>query len=194
MKRSESRILTTHTGSLPHPSQLQELLRARDERRALDHAALQASVKEAVAGVVKRQMEVGLDIINDGEQSKPAYSNYVKDRLTGFEGERLMRPWTRLEDADFPEYAQQYGADQRALWGPQPSCTGPIAWKDFSAVGGDIDELRSAAADLGAQDVFMSAASPGVVSYFLPNEYFPSDEAYLYALADAMRDEYNAIA
>jgi len=193
MKRSTSRILTTHTGSLPRPPKLQDLLREREEQRQSDAAALDGGAREAVVEVVAKQAEIGVDVINDGEQGKAQYATYVKQRLTGFEGEREVRTRPRLDDADFPEFAaQQTHLSSRNM--PQPACTGPIAWKDWPAVQRDIDTLQQAAANTPAEEVFMTAASPGVIANFLPNEHYPTEAAYLYALADVMKDEYNAIA
>jgi 5-methyltetrahydropteroyltriglutamate--homocysteine methyltransferase len=193
MKRSTSRILTTHTGSLPRSPQLQELLRAREERQPLDQHSFEASVRQAVADVVKMQLDTGLDVINDGEQGRSQYATYVKERLSGFEGERLVRAGPRLDDLDFPEYAT-HRTHQSSTSMPQPTCSGPIGWKDWDAVQRDIDNLQAAVAQTEVEEVFMTAASPGVIANFLPNEYYPSEEAYLYALADVMKDEYNAIA
>jgi 5-methyltetrahydropteroyltriglutamate--homocysteine methyltransferase len=193
MKRSASRILTTHTGSLPRSPDLQELLRIRDERNSFDEDLFSAGVRDAVAEVVAKQQSIGIDVVNDGEQGRAQYATYVKERLIGFEGERIVRARPRLDDADFPEFA----ATQTNLYArfiPQPSCTGPISWKDWPAVEQDIDTLRRAAADSSVEEVFMTAASPGVIANFLPNEYYPTEEAYLYALAEVMKDEYNAIA
>ena len=193
MKRSTSRILTTHTGSLPRSAKLQDLLREREERQESNAAALDDGARDAVAEVVAKQAEIGVDVINDGEQSKAQYATYVKQRLTGFEGERAVLSRPRLDDADFPEFAaQQTHLSSRNM--PQPTCTGPIAWQDWPAVQQDIETLKQAAADAPAEEVFMTAASPGVISFFLQNEYYPTEEAYLYALADVMKDEYNAIA
>jgi 5-methyltetrahydropteroyltriglutamate--homocysteine methyltransferase len=192
MKQSISRILTTHTGSLPRSPQLQELLHTREERQPLDQHSFEASVRQAVADVVKMQLDIGLDVINDGEQGRSQYATYVKERLSGFEGERLVRARPRLDDLDFPEYATQR-THQSSTSMPQPTCSGPIAWKDWDAVQRDIDNLQAAIAQSEVEEVFMTAASPGVIANFLPNEYYPSEEAYLYALADVMKDEYNAI-
>ena len=192
MKRSASRILTTHTGSLPRTTKLQELLREREEQRDLDPEAFAAGVREGVAEVVARQQSAGVDVVNDGEQGRSQYATYVKERLTGFEGERLVRSRPRLDDADFPDFAAtQTHMSSRNM--PQPACTGPIGWRDFTAVQQDVDNLKAATADSQAEEVFMTAASPGVIANFLPNEYYPTEEAYLYALADVMKDEYNAI-
>jgi 5-methyltetrahydropteroyltriglutamate--homocysteine methyltransferase len=192
MKRSISRILTTHTGSLPRSLELQELLREREAQRLTDHAGFAAGVRQGVAEVVQHQVDIGLDVINDGEQGRSQYATYVKERLTGFEGERLIRARPRLDDADFPEYAAQRTHSSSTTI-PQPTCSGPVAWKDWPAVRHDIDNLKSAAKDSSVEEVFMTSASPGVIANFLPNEYYPTEEAYLYALADVMKDEYNAI-
>ena len=129
MKRSEGRILTTHTGSLPRSPEMQELLRLREGQDELDQTAFDASTHQAVADVVQRQIDTGLDVINDGEQGRAQYATYVKDRLTGFEGERLVRGWTRLEDVDFPEFAANRPHISSTAM-PQPTCSGPITWKD----------------------------------------------------------------
>ena len=193
MKRSDSRILTTHTGSLPRSTQLQELLREREEQAGFDPERLAAGVRGGVSEVVNRQQRIGIDVVNDGEQGRSQYATYVKERLTGFEGERMVRRRPRLDDDDFPEFAEtQTHMSSRNM--PQPACTGPIGWKDWPAVERDIETLKVAAADAAVEEVFMTAASPGVIANFLPNEYYPTEEAYLYALAEVMKDEYDAIA
>ena len=172
------------------------MLLTRDERREFDPSKFSEGVRGAVAEVIKKQTDIGLDVINDGEQGRAQYAAYVKDRLTGFEGERLIRSRQRLDDMDFPEYGVQRSHSSSTTI-PQPACTGPIAWKDWPAVQTVIDTFKSSLA--GAQEenkvaeVFMTAASPGVIANFLPNEYYPTEEAYLYALADVMKDEYRAI-
>ena len=192
MKRSASRILTTHTGSLPRSPNLQELLREREERRDLDAALFDTEVRQAVADVTAKQKETGIDVVNDGEQGRGQYATYVKERLTGFEGERAVRTRPRLDDADFPEFAAtQTHLSSRNM--PQPACTSPISWKDWAAAQRDIDTFQQISANLPVEEVFMTAASPGVIANFLPNEYYPTEEAYLYGLAEVMKDEYNAI-
>ena len=141
MKRSTSHILTTHTGSLPRSPALQELLRLREERRPLDPSAFTAGVRAAVHEVVQQQIAIGLDVINDGEQVRSQYATYVKERLNGFEGERLIRARPRLGDADFPDYV---ATSQSSTSIPQPACTGPIAWKDWEAVQRDIGGVPAA--------------------------------------------------
>ena len=193
MKRSESRILTTHTGSLPRSSELQDLLRRREDQLIFDEAAFHAGVRDAVGDILDRQQRAGIDVVNDGEQGRSQYATYVKERLTGFEGERAVRSHTRLDDADFPEFAAtQTHMSSRNM--PQPACTGPIAWKDWPAVERDIANLWEMAAGRDVEEVFMTAASPGVIANFLPNEHYATEEEYLYALAEVMKDEYDAIA
>ncbi len=192
MKRSNARILTTHTGSLPRSVHLQELLRGREDRAEFDPERLADGVRGGVVEVVNRQQRTGIDVVNDGEQGRSQYATYVKERLTGFEGERMVRARPRLDDADFPEFAAtQTHFSSRNI--PQPACTGPISWKDWPAVLRDIDNLKNASEGLPVEEVFMTAASPGVIANFLPNEYFVTEEEYLYALADVMKEEYNAI-
>jgi 5-methyltetrahydropteroyltriglutamate--homocysteine methyltransferase len=143
-----------------------------------------------VQDVVQQQIAIGLDVINDGEQERSQYATYVKERLTGFEGERLIRARPRLGDTDFPDYIATH---QSSTSIPQPTCTGPVAWKDRAAVQRDIATLQAAVGDQQVEEVFMTAASPGVIANFLPNEYYPTEEAYLYALAAIMQVEYRAI-
>lgn len=188
MKRSTERILTTHTGSLPRPDDLVTMLYARDKGELQDHAAFAARVREATAEVVRKQVECGVDVVNDGEVSKVGYSTYVKDRLSGFGGE--AGPLRAADLLDFPGYARRVF---RATGMQRPACTGPITYADTAALQRDIDNLKAALRDVEAAEAFMSAASPGVISLFLKNDYYPNHEAYLAALADAMRTEYEMI-
>jgi len=188
MKRSTDGILTSHTGSLPRPQDLLALLLAKEEGKPVDPGAFDATARRAVADVVQHQAEVGITVLNDGEQSKIQYSSYVKDRLTGFEGEETVRPGG-VEARDFPEYA----ARRPATAARRPTCNGPIQWKDFSAAQKDIDNLKAATRGVESEDVFMTAASPGVIAFFLNNRYYPTEEEYLYALAEVMKREYSAI-
>jgi 5-methyltetrahydropteroyltriglutamate--homocysteine methyltransferase len=191
MKRSTDRILTTHTGSLPRPPGLVGLLRRLDAGEPLDSQEFDAAVRTAVAGVIRQQVAAGISVINDGEQGKPGYATYIKARVTGFGGEsRLTTTWT--EGRDFPEYVARRTGNTRSSF-RRPVCDGPIAWRDFAAVKRDIDILKAAARDSGADEVFVTAASPGVVSIFMANEYYPSREKYLEAIAGVMKDEYEAI-
>ena len=192
MKRSESRILTTHTGSLPRSPELQELLRSRLDPKAGEAEEFRTGVDEGVADAVAKQFEIGIDVINDGEQGRVQYATYVKDRLTGFDGEQLLRARPRIDMMDFPEFAAQSGVSSSATI-PWPACTGPIAWKDKDAVQRDIQRLQAATSGVKSEEVFMTAASPGVIANFLVNEHYPSEEEYLYALAEVMKDDYKAI-
>ena len=191
MKRSTSRILTTHTGSLPRSGPVRELLLARDRRDDSGHEALAGAVRDAVVDVVRRQVETGLDVINDGEQGKSSYATYIQDRLTGYEGESRVRQEPTLDEVHFPEWAKDREGPLSLQ--PRPLCTGPIAWKDREALQTDIATLKAAAEDAQVEDLFITSASPGVISTALPNEYYPSHEAYLQALAEVMREEYAAI-
>lgn len=192
MKRSTHRILTTHTGSLPRRDELLPLLLARDHGRREDEAGFQAKVSEAVRDIVRRQRDTGIDIVNDGEQGKANYSTYIKDRLTGFDGDPMPAGASR----DQPEFPDFTAAFQKGASRPTgPTCTGPIAWKDFTAVARDIANLKAATAQgAGIEEAFMSAVSPGQAARFMSNRYYKSDEDYLHALGNALRDEYNAIA
>jgi 5-methyltetrahydropteroyltriglutamate--homocysteine methyltransferase len=192
MKRSESRILTTHTGSLPRSPELQELLRSRLDTKDGEAEEFLTGVNEGVAEVVAKQTSIGIDVINDGEQGRVQYATYVKDRLTGFDGEQAIRAIARMDDLDFPEFAANRNTYSSASI-PWPACTGPIAWKDQNAVQRDIQRLQDATKDAKSEEVFMTAASPGVIAYFLHNQHYSDHEAYLYALADVMKDDYKAI-
>jgi 5-methyltetrahydropteroyltriglutamate--homocysteine methyltransferase len=187
MQRSSTRILTTHTGSLPRPMDLTATLEALDAGTAPDSQAFDARVRSAVAAIVRQQVEAGVDVINDGEQGKVGYSTYVRHRLSGFGGQSAvpMRPdW-----ADFPEAA----ARQPRNTVMRPACNGPIDWQDRGAVQQDIANLKAALAGVQPTEVFMTAATPGVIAHFLRNEYNPRREAYLARLVDDMKEEYDAI-
>ncbi|HLZ70779.1 MAG TPA: cobalamin-independent methionine synthase II family protein [Dehalococcoidia bacterium] len=191
MKRSSQHILTTHTGSLPRPPDLVQLIRESESGTLADRGAFEGRVREAVNEAVRRQADAGIDVVNDGEMGKPGYATYIKDRATGFGGPHRVTT-VQAEARDFPEFTERrvVGGGAAIL---RPSCNGPIAWKDFAAVQRDIDNLKAATAGASVEEVFMSSASPGVIAIFLGNEYYPSQEAYLAALASVMRDEYNAI-
>jgi 5-methyltetrahydropteroyltriglutamate--homocysteine methyltransferase len=191
MTTSTDRILTTHTGSLPRPERLVQLMFAKEEGRPVDPDRLAEQVRDAVANVVRRQREVGVDVPSDGEQSKPGYATYVKDRLTGFEGD--SQEFRYQDVADFPELNRRVFSDPGRARRRMPACVAPITRRDAGAVQRDIDNLRAAVAGARPPDVFMTAASPGVVALFFRNRYYPSREAYLGAIAEAMRPEYRAI-
>ncbi len=193
MRRSRDRILTTHTGSLPRPADLDQLISDREAGQEVDEAGFAKRVELAVADVVASQLAVGVSVISDGEMGKPGYSTYVKDRLTGFEG--TGRPLTSVEGIEFPELTVTTTSGKPLLRSMNvPACNGPIALRDTEAVHRDIDNLKSSVQDAEPADVFITAASPGVIATFLANDYYATQEEYLYALADAMKPEYDAIA
>ncbi len=195
MKRSIKRILTTHTGSLPRPDGLLALMAAKEAGELGDRAAFDSSVRSAVTEIVRKQVAAGVDVINDGEMSKPGYSTYIKDRLSGFEGESGgLRSRARLLDLrDFPEYAARMFTMTTTTSLKTPACNGAIAYRNTRDLELDIENLKAAVEGVKAEEVFMSAASPGVVSLFLPDQHYGSHEAYLAAIADAMKTEYDAI-
>ena len=185
-----NRIRTTHTGSLPRPRDLLGLLQDREEGRLGDEARFHERTRAAVHDVVRKQVETGLAVVNDGEQGRADYTVYVKDRLTGFSGE--SQPWPNPDVEEFPEWTEM--ARQFAPpFQKRPACTGPVAWKDWPAVERDIANLKDAAAAAGATDVFMTSPSPGQIGRFLQNRFYATDEEYLSTLADVMKREYQAI-
>jgi 5-methyltetrahydropteroyltriglutamate--homocysteine methyltransferase len=192
MMRSTERFLTTHTGSLPRPDDLIRMMYAKEEGVPIERAALSARVRSAVAEVVKKQVDAGIDWINDGELSKPSYATYVKDRLAGFGGTGNTFVYQDL--ADFPKLQQRVFGDPGRSRRKTPACNAPISVRDRQAAVDDADNLKAALGGVKAAGAFMSAASPGVVSLFFRNDHYPSQEAYLYAIADAMRHEYETVA
>jgi len=192
MKRSTERFLTTHTGSLPRPADLIRMMFAKEEGVPVDAAALATRVCAAVAEVVAKQAEAGIDLVNDGEMSKPSYATYVKDRLAGFGGSGNTFVYQDL--ADFPSLEKRVFGDPGRSRRKTPACNAPIAVRDRDAAAVDVADLKAALAAAGRSDAFMSAASPGVVSLFFRNDYYKDHESYLFAIADAMRHEYEAIA
>ena len=191
MKQSTDHILTTHTGSLPRPPDMLGLLVEEQQRSLSERSQLDNSVRDAVRGVFQRQVETGLDVVNDGEQGRVDYTVYVKDRLTGYDGESTPLGGM-TDDVEFPELAELL-KPFASPFQVRPTCTGPIDWMDWPAVETDIENLRAASAAANAGEVFMTSPSPGQISRFLHNEYYPSDEAYIYALAGVMKRQYDAI-
>jgi 5-methyltetrahydropteroyltriglutamate--homocysteine methyltransferase len=192
MAYGSGRFLTTHTGSLPRPDDLIRAMFAKEEGVPVDRAALAARISDAVAAVVQKQVEAGVDLVSDGEMSKPSYATYVKDRLTGFAGSSNTFVYQDL--AEFPNLARRVFGDPGRSRRRTPACTGPIGVGDPAAPLADIANLKAALAGVDAAAPFLSAASPGVISLFFRNEYYPNQEAYLFAIAEAMRGEYEAIA
>jgi 5-methyltetrahydropteroyltriglutamate--homocysteine methyltransferase len=193
MKRSSERILTTHTGSLPRPDDLLTMLQRKESAEPFDQSALAVRVKSSVAEIVRKQVDVGLDIVNDGEMGKPSYSTYVKDRLSGFDSGERSTPLRAADLGEFRNFARRGANDTGVAVLKRPACSGPISYGDRDAVRADVENLQAALAVAHPVEAFMSAASPGVVTFFLSNRFYPSHEAYLRALAEAMRTEYEAI-
>jgi len=191
MQRSTERFLTTHTGSLPRPEDLIRAMFAREEGVPVDPAALAQRVRAAVREVVARQAEAGVDIVNDGEMSKPSYATYVKDRLDGFGG--TSHPLQYQDLVDFPELARRVFGDPGRSRRKTPGCTAPVRARDTRAVAEDVRNLRDAVAAARVAEGFLTAASPGLISLFFHNGHYPTHEAYLEAIAAAMRPEYQAI-
>jgi 5-methyltetrahydropteroyltriglutamate--homocysteine methyltransferase len=184
-----NRFLTTHVGSLPRPEALLDLVFAREGGEAVSEADFDAAVEAATAYVIKRQIEAGVSIVNDGEQSKPSYATYIKHRLSGFGGEAGQYEFADLEA--FPgAKAQVFGNKGRAKRSA-PACTSPITVIDMEAPRIDAERLVRLA---NGHATFMSAASPGVTALFFPNQFYATDEEYVFALAEGLRHEYETIA
>ncbi len=191
MKQSTERFLTTHTGSLPRPDDLIRMMFAKEEGVPVDPTALAARVRAAVAEVVRKQAEAGIDVIDDGEMSKPSYATYPKDRLAGFAGASQTLEYRDL--VDFPGMAKRVFGDPGRARRKTPACTGPITLRDTRAGQVDAENLRAALGGVKSAEGFLTAASPGVISLFFRDEHYPSHEAYLFAIAEAMRAEYETV-
>jgi 5-methyltetrahydropteroyltriglutamate--homocysteine methyltransferase len=191
MQRSTDRILTTHVGSLPRSQAVTDVLFARagghpDGPEAMD------TIASAVKEVVRRQVEVGLDIVSDGEMSKVSYATYVSERLSGFDGDTPREPGQDL--VEFPGLLKKLAERGATAKYRRPRCVGPVSVKDMRPLATDLENLKSAAFAAAPLAAFMNAASPGVVALFQPNDFYPSQDQYLEALAEALRSEYEAIA
>ena len=191
MKTSQDRILTTHVGSLPRPQAVRQLLVRKDQGEAYDKAELARLTRQAVFDIVRRQADTGIDIVNDGEMSKPGYSTYVADRLSGFAGHEPAKP--RLDTRDHPNFMAAYERMTGANVARRAVCVGAIAVRDREPLAEDLANLRDALAQVGVVEGFMTAASPGLVPVFQNNSYYPTYEAYVEAIAAAMQQEYEAI-
>ena len=191
MKTSTDRILTTHVGSLPRPQNVVDFIFAQEKGEPVDMTAFNAAMAVAVDDIVKRQVASGIDIISDGEMSKISYATYIKDRFTGFDGDSPRRtPGDLLE---FPSFLKRLASGGGTPNYRRPCCVGPIAVKSMQPLADDIAHVKAAAAKHGATEVFMNAASPGVIALFQPNQHYKNDDDYLAALAHAMAHEYKAI-
>ncbi len=192
MSAMPDRILTTHVGSLPRPEALVAMLLAEDRGEAHDAGRLAAAVHEAVVAVVARQVEAGVDVVSDGEMGKISYANYVKHRLSGF-GDPAPLGWTPQDLADHPEYDDPKRKAARAANPDPPACRAAVAYADDAPLAAEIADFRGAVDAAAPAGAFLNAASPGVVAHFLPNRFYPDEDAYVAALADALQPEYEAI-
>lgn len=187
--RSTDRFLTTHTGSLPRPERLMRMMFEAGEGGASDGAMVEEAVDAAVEEMVRRQAAAGIDIVGDGEMSKPSYATYIQDRLTGFGGEAASYAFQDLDE--FPGTKAKVFGDAGRSRRRAPACNGPVAVKDMEAPRIDAERLVRLAQ---GRPTFMSAASPGVTALFFGNEYYRTEEEYLFAIADGLRHEYETIA
>jgi 5-methyltetrahydropteroyltriglutamate--homocysteine methyltransferase len=195
MKTSKDRILTTHTGSLPRPKQLVDLILEREQGHAVDAAAFEAEIAKAVDDIVAQQRAAGIDVVSDGEMSKPSYTTYIRHRVSGIEpdpraaekGRDIMIGRDLLAHPDFADRRRNFSD------APFPGCVGPLRYQDRSALDRDLAHLKAAAGNANPVDVFMTAPSPGILTRFIINLHYPSEDAYLAALADVIKTEYRAI-
>jgi 5-methyltetrahydropteroyltriglutamate--homocysteine methyltransferase len=188
---TDNRFLTTHVGSLPRPDDLIDIMFAREDGIPIDRQALAERIERAVDEAVAHQVQTGVDIVNDGEWPKPSYATYIKDRLNGFGGTGNSFLFQDIED--YPRTKARVLADPGRKHRKTPACNAPISLKDAGLPDKDIGMLRAAARKHAAVGSFMNAASPGVTGYFFRNEYYATHESYLFALAEALRHEYEAI-
>jgi 5-methyltetrahydropteroyltriglutamate--homocysteine methyltransferase len=191
MKTSQDRILTTHVGSLPRPPELRQMLVRKDQGEPYDKDTLDRLARQAVVDIVRRQVAVGVDIVNDGEMSKPGYSTYIADRLSGFAGHEPAKP--RLDTRDHPNFLAALERMTGNNVARRAVCVGPIAWRDREPLAQDLANLRAALDQVSVVEGFMTAASPGLVPVFQTNSYYPTHEAYVEAIAAVMQEEYEAI-
>ncbi len=198
MKLSTDRILTTHVGSLPRPDDLVDMMMDRADGKPVDEKAYAARISKAVKDSVRQQADMGLDVVSDGEMGKPSFITYAAQRLDGLEKRAGSRPSpfaTSRETRDFPEFYESEAAKQvsaprrRALM----VCTGPIKYKGHERLKADLDDLKAALKGVNAAEAFVPAIAPSNIETTTPNEHYPTSEAYVFAIAEAMREEYQAI-
>jgi 5-methyltetrahydropteroyltriglutamate--homocysteine methyltransferase len=196
LKRSTDRILTTHTGSLPRPDDLVELVRARAEDPSKD-GAFRDRARTAIGEVVDKQVEAGIDVISDGEMGKPSFVHYIRDRVSGFEGIN-QQPSQMDFDGDYPGYTAWRRRDMAGRPNPffvgRPECIAPLAWKDSKPLEDDIASLKAAMAGKPVAEAFVPCASVGIVAQRMANAYYPTYEQYVQAVAEVMKIEYRTIA
>jgi 5-methyltetrahydropteroyltriglutamate--homocysteine methyltransferase len=186
-----TRIQTTHVGSLPRSQEVVDFLFARERAEPYDRREFDACMARSVSQTVARQVAAGVDVVSDGETSKISYATYVKDRYSGFDGDSPRNAPADLKM--FPGFMERLSRDGGTPQYARPKCVGPVASRDQGELEKDIANLKAAMVEHSAARGFMNAASPGVISLFLQNDYYPTREAYLAALADALKDEYETI-
>ncbi len=194
MPSGVERILTTHTGSLPRPPDLLAMIQAKETGQPFDAEELAAAVRRSVAEAVEAQARVGIDIVNDGEFSKPGFSDYIKDRVSGLGG---VDPSPQAPtEVDFPEFAEWWRGVGflGSVAFPRPVCVGPMAWTHPETVETDLANFRDALVGVDVAGAFMTASSPGILDLRIANQHYATEEAYVYALAEMMKVEYQAIA
>ena len=185
------KIKTTHVGSLPRSKKLSEILFKKDKNELFDQGELDKIIEEDVNKIVKKQIDIGIDIISDGEMSKISYATYVKDRLHGFSGESERRAPKDLDD--FPSYKEKIAKSGGTPTYTRPCCTADLKIKDTKSLTKDISNLKSALKKNNHSQGFINSASPGVISNFLPNKFYKNDDKYLEALSKMMKTEYDEI-
>lgn len=191
MRTSRDRILTTHVGSLPRTQAVTDVLFAREHGDVRDVAAAAATIAQAVTDVVRRQVGAGIDVVSDGEMSKISYATYIADRFTGFGGDTPREPGQDL--VEFPAFLKKLAERGSTAKYRRPRCIGEIKPKDAAPLQEDLGNFRRALDAGKPTEGFLNAASPGVIALFQPNDYYPTEDAYLEAVAEAMRGEYEAI-
>jgi 5-methyltetrahydropteroyltriglutamate--homocysteine methyltransferase len=191
VRASVDRILTTHVGSLPRSQAVTDVLFAREQGASTGDEAASRTIHDAVADVVRRQVDAGIDVVSDGEMSKISYATYIKDRVTGFDGDTPREPGQDL--VEFPRLLKKLADTGATAKYRRPRCVGEVRVKSLDPVRTDIANLQAAAAATQPTEAFMNAASPGVIALFQPNDHYPTQDAYLQAVAAAMRAEYEAI-
>ena len=185
------KIKTTHVGSLPRSKKLSEMLFRKDKNELFDQGELDKIIEEDVNKIVKKQIDIGIDIISDGEMSKISYATYVKDRLHGFSGESERRAPKDLDD--FPSYKEKIAKSGGTPTYTRPCCTADLKIKDTKSLTKDISNLKSALKKNNHSQGFINSASPGVITNFLPNKFYKNDDDYLEALSKMMKTEYDEI-
>jgi 5-methyltetrahydropteroyltriglutamate--homocysteine methyltransferase len=191
MTYSQDRLLTTHVGSLPRSTQVTDFVFAQERGEPIDEAVFDDTLKAAVSDIVVRQKASGVDIVSDGEMSKISYATYIKYRLSGFDGDSPRTPPADLEA--FPGFMARQAKGGGTPSYRRPRCVGPIAPNNDAPLLSDLSHFTTALKDHNMTQGFMNAPSPGVIAMFQPNDYYPDMDAYLEALAEAMRPEYEAI-